>query len=132
VFGAFYDHLNGELPPYLTDLMQDLGRSLHRALDEYDGLVESVGAEMVAEGESLTKQCVRALNEALEEREDDRGRTLDEMRALLEEAERCRASAGRGSDICGAYPPIAPLLAAAREVAERVQEMMDVFNPFGG
>src|SRR5262245_10674284 len=132
VFGAYYDHLNGELPPFVTDMLQELARTLQRTLDEYDGLVESVSADMTSEGESLAKQCVRALADGLDDREEDRGKSLDEMRALLEEGERCRSSAGRGSEICNAYPPIVPLLAMAREVAERVQEMMDVFNPFGG
>jgi hypothetical protein len=132
VFNAFYDHLQNDLPRLLTDLFQDLGLTLHRALDEYDAHVESVSAEMASANESEADHCVRALREALEEREEDRERSLEEMRALMEEAERCRASAGRGSEICTAYPPIVPLLAAAREVADRVQEMMDVFNPFGG
>ena len=132
VFNGFYDHLASELPPYLTDLLQELARTLHRALDEYDSLVESVSSDMTSESEALAAQCVRSLNDAREEREDDRGRSLDEMRSLLEEGELCHSSANRGSDVVGQYPPITPLLAAAREVAERVQEMMDVFNPFGG
>ena len=132
VFGGFYDHLASELPPYITDLLQELARTLHRALDEYDSLVESVSSDMVSESESLSSQCVRSLSEALDDREDDRGRSLEEMRSLLAEGEHCHSSANRGSDIVGQYPPITPLLAGAREVAERVQEMMDVFNPFGG
>jgi hypothetical protein len=132
VFGAYYDHLTTDLPPYLVDLLQELGRSLHRTLNDYDGLVETVSADMVSENESLSQQLVRALGDGLEDREEDRERSLDEMRALLLEVERCRSSASRGSEICSAYPPLAPLLAAAREVAERVQEMMDVFNPFSG
>lgn len=132
VFGAFYDHLQNDLPRLLTDLFQDLGLTLHRALDEYDGEVESVSGAMASENESEAESCVRALRAALDEREEDRERSLGEMRALLEEAGRCRASADRGSEVCSAYPPIVSLLAAAREVADRVQEMMDVFNPFGG
>jgi hypothetical protein len=130
VFNGFYDHLNADLPLFVTDLLQELARTLHRALDDYDGMVESVSADMAAENESLSRQSVRTLTGAREDREEDRGRSLDEMRGLLEEGERCHSSAGRGADICAAYPPITPLLAAAREVAERVQEMMDVFNPF--
>ena len=132
VFNGFYDHLNGEMPPYITDLLQELARTLHRALDEYDAMVESVSADMASENETLSKQCVRSLNDARDDREDDRGHSLDEMRALLEEGEHCHSSANRGSDIVSHYPPITPLLASAREVADRVQEMMDVFNPFSG
>lgn len=132
VFNAFYDHLQNDVPRLLNDLFQDLGQSLHRALDDYDGHVESVTGEMMAENDSQSERSVRALHEALEEREEDRERSLDQMRALLEEAARCRSSADRGAEICAAYPPIVPTLAAAREVADRVQEMMDVFNPFGG
>jgi len=132
VFSGFYDQLQNELPPYITDLLQELGRTLHRSLDDYDGLVESVSGEMTSENESQMKQCESALIEGLHHREDDRGHTLAEMRTLLEEGERCRSSAGRGSEICTAYPPLVPMLAMAKEVADRVQEMMDVFNPFGG
>jgi Skp family chaperone for outer membrane proteins len=132
VFSAFYEHLQNDLPRLLIDLFQDLGQTLHRTLDEYDGHVESVSDEMASENETQAARSVRTLRAAQEEREEDRERSLQEMRALLEEAARCRASAGRGSEICNAYPPIVPLLAAAREVADRVQEMMDVFNPFGG
>jgi uncharacterized phage infection (PIP) family protein YhgE len=132
VFNGFYDHLNTELPPYITDLLQELARTLHRALDEYDSLVESVSADMASENESLSSQCVQALTGAREDREDDRAQSLDEMRALMAEGELCHSSANRGTDIVTAYPPITPLLASAREVADRVQEMMDVFNPFGG
>lgn len=132
VFNGFYDHLNTELPPYITDLLQELARTIHRALDEYDGMVESVSADMASENEALSRQCVRELTEARKDREGDRGHSLDEMRALLEEGEQSHSSAHRGSDIVAHYPPITPMLAAAREVADRVQEMMDVFNPFGG
>ena len=132
VFNGLYDHLQNELPVYITDLLQELGRTLHRTLDDYDGLVESVSGDMASENESQMKQCVRALHDALHDREDDRGRSLEEMRALLEEAERSRSSAGSGSEICSGYPPIVPMLAMAKEVVDRVQEMMDVFNPFGG
>ena len=104
---------------------------MHRALEDYDALVESVSSDMTSENESLARQCVRSLTDALEEREDDRGTSLDEMRALLEEGGLCHSSANRGMDIVIQYPPITPLLASAREVADRVQEMMDVFNPFG-
>lgn len=132
VFNAFYDHLQNDMPRLLTDLFQDLGLTLHRSLNEYDGHVEAVGGEMASENEAQARRCTRALLAALEEREEDRERSLQEMSALLDEAGRCRSSADRGSEICTAYPPIVPLLAAAREVADRVQEMMDVFNPFGG
>jgi uncharacterized protein YukE len=132
VFNGFYDHLTNELPPLVTDLLQELARTLHRALDEYDNMVESVAADMASENEALAGQCVRSLTDARDDREDDRGKSLDEMRALLEEGALCHSSANRGSDIVTQYPPITPLLASAREVADRVQEMMDVFNPFSG
>ncbi|HET8646303.1 MAG TPA: hypothetical protein VFO85_12485, partial [Vicinamibacteria bacterium] len=132
VFNAFYDHLQNEVPRYLTDLFQELVRTLHRALDEYDRITESIAGDMASENESESDHCVRGLRNGLEEREEDREASFDVMRLLLEETARCRSSADRGSEICAAYPPIVPLLAAAREVADRVQEMMDVFNPFGG
>jgi hypothetical protein len=132
VFNGFYDHLHGDLPPWFIDLFQDLARTLHRALDEYDGQVESISGDMTSENESQARDAVRALRSSLDDREDERRASLDEMRALLEEVERCRSGAGRGAEICSAYPPIVPMLAMDREVADRVQEMMDVFNPFGG
>jgi hypothetical protein len=132
VFNGFYDHLQNDLPPYFTDLFQDLTRNLHRALEDYDGQVESIGADMASENDSQSTHTTRALHSGLDERDDDRRHSLDEMRALLDELERSRSAAGRGTEICGGYPPIVPMLAMAREVADRVQEMMDVFNPFGG
>ena len=132
VFNGFYDHLQNDLPPWFTDLFQDLGRVLHRALEEYDGQVESISGDMVSENESQSSDAVRSLRGSLDDREDDRRASLEEMRLLIEEASRCRTVAGRGSEIASAYPPIMPMLAMAREVADRVQEMMDVFNPFGG
>lgn len=131
VFDALFDHLENELPPYVTGVLQELGRDAHRALDDYDGVVQAVSEEMSAEGEQVMGECVRALREAHDDRLDDRRVSFGEMRALLQETERSGSVVGHGAEVCSAYPPIVPQLAAAREVADRVQEMMDVFNPFG-
>lgn len=131
VFNAFFDHLENQLPPFLHGLFQDLQQSLHRQLEEYDALVESLSTELVEESDSLLRHATRQLREGLDQRDEDSSRSLSVMRDLLQETEQCGSAMSRGSQICSAYQPIAPQLAMAREVADRVQEMMDVFNPFG-
>lgn len=131
VFNSLFDHLENELPPYLTSLFQDLGRTIHRVLDEYDGAVQDASEQLAADNDAYMSQCVSQLQDGLEDRSREQRTSLDYMRVLLEEAEKSHSAANKGSQIVAAYPPIVPQLAAAKEVAERVQEMMDVFNPFG-
>jgi hypothetical protein len=131
VFNSFFDHLENELPPYLTSLFQDLGRTIHRALDDYDAAVHDAAEQLVSDNEAHMGQCVAQLQDGLEDRTREQRTSLDFLARLMEEAEKSHGAATKGSQIVGAYPPIVPQLAAAKEVAERVQEMMDVFNPFG-
>jgi hypothetical protein len=51
---------------------------------------------MASENDSQSTQTTRALHSGLDERDDDRRHSLDEMRALLEEVERPSRSGGRG------------------------------------
>jgi hypothetical protein len=131
VFNSLFDHLENDLPPYLTSLFQDLGRTLHRVLDEYDGAVHDASEQLAADNDAHMSQCVSLLQDGLEDRSREQRTSLDYMRVLMEEGERSHSAVNKGSQIVSAYPPIVPQLAAAKEVAERVQEMMDVFNPFG-
>jgi ABC-type transporter Mla subunit MlaD len=131
VFNSLFDHLENELPPYLTGLFQDLGRTVHRTLDDYDTAVHEASEKLAADNDSHMSQCVSQLQDGLDDRIREQRASLDYMRVLLEEAERSTSGANKGAQIVAPYPPIVPQLAAAKEVAERVQEMMDVFNPFG-
>lgn len=131
VFNSLFDHLENELPPYLTSLFQDLGRTVHRTLDEYDGAVHDAAEQLAADNDAHMSQCVSQLQDGLDDRTREQRTSMDYMRVLLEEAERSTSAVNKGAEIVAPYPPIVPQLATAKEVAERVQEMMDVFNPFG-
>jgi uncharacterized protein YukE len=130
VFNAFFDHLENQLPPFLNGLFQDLTRDLHRALDEYDSLVESLSGDLTHESETLLGDAVEKLKEAHRDRDDESRHSLSVINDLHHETEHCASEMTRGAQICNNYPPIAPTLATAKEVADRVQDMMDMMNPF--
>jgi len=73
---------------------------------------------------------VEKLKEAHRDRDDESRHSLSVINDLHHETEHCASEMTRGAQICNNYPPIAPTLATAKEVADRVQDMMDMMNPF--
>lgn len=130
-FDSLVAHLETEVEPTLTGLLDDLGRSLLALFDRLDTVVEALGEDLIEAGEEALTEASRSLDDLLHTKEREEARTQDEIGSFLEENERAESSMEKGGDTVSALGPLAPQLAAAREVAERVQEMMDVFNPFG-
>jgi hypothetical protein len=122
--------LETEVEPALTEVLDDLARSVLGLFERLDAAVETSGDDLIATGEEVLTEASRSLGELLRAREREETRTQDEMTAFLEENQRCLNGMEKGGDTVAALGPLSSQLAAAREVAERVQEMMDMFNPF--
>jgi len=129
-FDSLAAHLESEVEPALTGLLEDLGRSVLSLFERLDAVVEATGDDLIAAGEDVLTEASRALGDLLHAREREEALTQDEIGGFLEENQRCDRDMGKGGETVAALGPLASLLAAAREVAERVQEMMDMLNPF--
>jgi hypothetical protein len=131
-FAALDGHVEREAMPFVVDAFADLARSLTRSFDEYDALVESAAQDLMQTTDPLLGEAARE-TEGLHKRTQTQlercGR--DGLDPLDEESQTSIRAMTRGEEIAAELPPLLPQLATARDVAERVQELMDVFNPFG-
>ena len=131
-FAALDGHVEREALPFVVDAFADLTRSLMRSFDEYDALIESAAQDLMQATEPL-------LGDAGSETEGLRQSTQsqlhrcqrDGLEPLDNESDASIRAMTRGDEIAANLPPLLPQLATARDVAERVQELMDAFNPFG-
>jgi hypothetical protein len=131
-FATLDGHVEREALPFVVDAFADLTRSLTRSFDEYDTLIESAAQELMQTTDPLLAESAR-------EAERLRQSTLstlercdrDGLEPLDDESEKSIRAMTRGETIAANLPPLLPQLATARDVAERVHELMDVFNPFG-
>lgn len=133
--GAFTSldaHVEREATPFVVDAFADLTRSLTRSFDEYDAVVDSASQDLEQTTEPLLAQAARGTEELHRRTQahlDRCGR--DGLDPLDEETGQSLGAMTRGETIAANLPPLLPQLATARDVAERVQELMDAFNPFG-
>ena len=131
-FVGFNDHLEREATPFVQDAFADVSRGITRAFDDYDGVVESASQSLVQATEPLFDASARG---TLRQRDSAR-QSLDRaqqdgLHPLSEESEESLRAVTRGDEIVQNLPQLLPQLAMARDVADRVQELMDTFNPFG-
>lgn len=131
-FAALDGHVEREALPFVVDAFADLTRSLTRSFDEYDALIESAAQELMQTTDPLLAEAVRVTENHQQATQAHRDRCeRDGLGPLDEESEKSIRAMTRGEEIAANLPPLLPQLATARDVAERVQELMDVFNPFG-
>jgi predicted nucleic acid-binding Zn-ribbon protein len=131
-FVAYNDHLEREATPFVQDAFADASRGITRAFDDYDGVVESASQALVRSTEPLLDASTRAtlrLRDATQESLDRAQQ--DGLHPLSEESENSLRAVTHGDEIVQNLPQLLPQLATARDVADRVQDMMDAFNPFG-
>lgn len=131
-FAALDGHVEREALPFVVDAFADLTRSLNRSFDEYDALIDSAAQELIQTTDPLVAQAtrtIRLLQEGTEMRVQRCER--DGLGQIDDESEKSIRAMARGEEIAANLPPLLPQMAIARDVAERVQELMDVFNPFG-
>jgi predicted nucleic acid-binding Zn-ribbon protein len=131
-FVAYNDHLEREATPFVQDAFADASRGITRAFDDYDGVVESASQALVRSTEPLLDASTRAtlrLRDATQESLDRAQQ--DGLHPLSEESENSLRAVTHGDEVVQNLPQLLPQLATAREVADRVQDMMDAFNPFG-
>jgi cell division septum initiation protein DivIVA len=131
-FAALDGHVEREAQPFVIDAFADLTRSLVRSFDEYDALIEAASQELMQTTDPLLAESTRAtetLHRATRSQLERCGR--DGLEPVDDESEKSIRAMTRGEDIAANLPPLLPQLVTAREVAERVHELMDVFNPFG-
>ena len=131
-FVAYNDHLEREATPFVQDAFADASRGITRAFDDYDGVVESASQALVRSTEPLLDASTRAtlrLRDAAQESLDRAQQ--DGLHPLSEESENSLRAVTHGDEVVQNLPQLLPQLATARDVADRVQDMMDAFNPFG-
>ena len=131
-FAAFLGELSERLQPLLADGLGDVGRTVLRCFDDLDALVESATSRLSEE----TEPVLREVASLLEDWTRDMGKRMDgsaqeAMRPYHAEVEHHVDATRRGHEIASEVAQIAPQLAQARQVADRIQELLDVMNPFG-
>ncbi|MET0551446.1 MAG: hypothetical protein ABW221_00310 [Vicinamibacteria bacterium] len=131
-FVAYNDHLEREATPFVQDAFADASRGITRAFDDYDGVVESASDALVQTTEPLLEESSSGVLRQRDRAQDALARTQqDGLHPLATESEESLRAVARGQEIVQNLPQLLPQLATARDVADRVQELMDTFNPFG-
>jgi hypothetical protein len=131
-FVAYNDHLEREATPFVQDAFADTSRGIMRAFDDYDGVVESASQGLVQTTEPLLAESTRGALQLRDRAQQSLDRAQqDGLHPLAEESDSSLRAVTRGDEIVQNLPQLLPQLATAREVADRVQELSDVFNPFG-
>jgi hypothetical protein len=131
-FAALDGHVEREALPFVVDAFADLTRSLMRSFDEYDALIESAAQELMQTTDPLLAETTRETEELQKGTQTQLQRCeRDGLDPLDEESTKSIKAMARGEEIAANLPPLLPQLATARDVAERVHELLDVFNPFG-
>ncbi|HEX6736798.1 MAG TPA: hypothetical protein VF310_00865, partial [Vicinamibacteria bacterium] len=131
-FHGFLGELSERLQPALADGLGEVGRTVLRSFDELDALVESATSRLADE----TEPVLRDLAGLLEDWTRDMGRRIDgsaqhALRPYDAEVERHLDANRKGHEIASEVAQLVPHLATARQVADRIQELLDVMNPFG-
>jgi predicted nucleic acid-binding Zn-ribbon protein len=131
-FVAYNDHLEREATPFVQDAFADVSRGITRAFDDYDGVVESASQALVQTTEPLFDESSRGVLRERDRAQQALERTQqDGLHPLATESDESLRAVNRGHEIVQNLPQLLPQLATARDVADRVQELMDTFNPFG-
>ena len=131
-FSSLDSHVDREAMPFVVDAFADLTRSLTRSFDEYDGVIDSAAQDLAQTTEPLLAQAARGTEERHQRTQAQLARCgRDGLDPLDAEAEKSLGAMTHGEAIAANLPPLLPQLATARDVAERVQDLMDAFNPFG-
>jgi predicted nucleic acid-binding Zn-ribbon protein len=131
-FVAYNDHLEREATPFVQDAFADASRGITRAFDDYDGVVDSASQALVGSTEPLLDASTRAALRLRDTAQESLDRAQqDGLHPLSEESENSLRAVTHGDEIVQNLPQLLPQLATARDVADRVQDMMDAFNPFG-
>jgi hypothetical protein len=131
-FVAYNDHLEREATPFVQDAFADVSRGITRAFDDYDGVVESASQSLMQATGPLLDASARGTLRQRDSAQQALDRAQEEgLHPLSEESEESLRAVTRGDEIVQNLPQLLPQLATARDVADRVQELMDAFNPFG-
>lgn len=131
-FVAYNDHLEREATPFVQDAFADVSRGITRAFDDYDGAVETASRALVQTTEPLLDESSRGVLRERDRAQQALERTQqDGLHPLSTESDESLRAVNRGHEIVQNLPQLLPQLATARDVADRVQELMDTFNPFG-
>ncbi len=129
-FDSLVAHLETEAEPAVTELLDDLSASLLNILDQVDTVVEAAGDELLNAAEAVLGDACREMETAHKQRQAEESRSLGTAERTLHETQHCCETMEKGGDVVATLTPLAPQLAMARDVADRVQEMMDMMNPF--
>ena len=131
-FAAFLSEITDRLQPLLADSLAELSRTVLRCLDDLDALVESAATRMADETEPALREVAGRLQDWTRDVERRLEASAQEaVRPYSGEIDRHLGVLRKGQEIATELSHLAPQLAAARNVADRLQDMMDMMNPFG-
>jgi hypothetical protein len=131
-FETLLSHLVDETQPTLVEMLTELGRSFTRSLDDFDSLIQSAAADLIAVTDPALEETMRSAEDKRNDGEIQLNRSVS--RSLLPFADDVKRNievCEHGQDVVQNLGQMVPQLAAARDVVQQVQELMDVFNPFG-
>jgi hypothetical protein len=131
-FATFLSDLSERLQPLLADALGEVSRTVLRCLDDLDGLVEASAGRLAEETEPALREVAGRLSDWTR----DMSRRLEAsgqeaVRPYTIEVERHVGVIRKGQETATELSHLAPHLATARHVADRLQDMMDLMNPFG-
>ena len=131
-FEALLSQLNDEAHPILVDMFSELNRSMTRCLDEFDTLVQSASDDLISVTEPALEEATRSAEDKRKDGEVQLGRSVSRsFEPFLDDVKKNISICEHGHDVVDNLGQMVPQLAAARDVVQQVQELMDVFNPFG-
>lgn len=127
-FQALVGGLEYEEQPSLLEAFGDLGRNVMRSLDDCHSVLQSAGEDLIATTDPLLSDAASSAGDLLDKTQAQADRAAEwALQPLSEETTRNIVSMNHGLEITAALPEMVPQLAAARDVAEHVQQMMDAF-----
>ena len=131
-FEMLLSHLNDEVQPTLTEMVSELSRSFTRCLDDFDSLVQSAANDLIGVTEPALEEATRAAEDKRSDGEVHLDRSVSRsLEPFTDDVKKNITICEHGHDVVDRLGQMVPDLAAARDVVHQVQELMDVFNPFG-
>ena len=131
-FTVFSGEMSERAQPALADSLGEVGRTILRCFDDLDAVVEEAANRLADETEPILRDLTGLLEDwKAEVRRRIEGSAQEALQPYHKEIERHLEAVRKGQETASDAAQLVPHLAAARHVADRIQDMLDVMNPFG-
>jgi hypothetical protein len=131
-FSVFTGEMSERAQPVLADSLGEVGRTVLRCFDDLDALVEEAANRLTEETEPILRDLTGLLEDwKAEVRRRLDGSAQEALQPYAKEIERHIETVRKGQETASDAAQLVPHLAAARHVADRIQDMLDVMNPLG-